>query len=100
MSSEALGAPVPIKDINDPRVQEVGKYAVDEHNKKTGGNLIFERVVNGLRQVLRETIYVIVIEAKTAEEINWTYEAKVIETPFRPWPIRELEYFKPVLKYN
>lgn len=75
VESSGLGAWVPIKDINDPAVQEIGRIAVDWHNKENGENLKFKRVVNGQT---RESSYNLVVEAENVNEINWTYETVVI----------------------
>ncbi|CAA6667341.1 unnamed protein product [Spirodela intermedia] len=47
-----VGGYAKIKDVKDPHIKEIGKYAVSENNKQTGGNLAFVRVVSGRQQVV------------------------------------------------
>ncbi|KAM7462310.1 hypothetical protein LguiA_030431 [Lonicera macranthoides] len=37
----------PIIDLKDPRVQEIGKFAVNEHNKEAKTNLVYKSVIKG-----------------------------------------------------
>ncbi|KAM7466321.1 hypothetical protein LguiB_013883 [Lonicera macranthoides] len=37
----------PIIDLQDPRVQEIGKFAVNEHNKEAKTNLVYKSVIKG-----------------------------------------------------
>ncbi|KAE8649716.1 hypothetical protein Csa_012476 [Cucumis sativus] len=99
----------PIKDINDPQVQEIGNLTVDDHNKKTGENLKFVRVVNGLFagfvdpfSPLGGTVYELVLEAINAGKINWTYKVKVsASTTIRPLGVvYNFQSFEPVLQYE
>lgn len=107
MSVEPLPHSKPIKDINDPHVQKIGKLAVEDHNKKRGDNLKFVRVVNGLLGrsslplVKDQIVYQLVVETETTNGINWTYEAKVLETigGCLKWYI-EFKSFEYVLPYK
>ncbi|KAI3691743.1 hypothetical protein L6452_31545 [Arctium lappa] len=41
-----------ITNVSDPKVVEIGKFAVDEHNKADQASLKFSKVVSGERQVV------------------------------------------------
>ncbi|KGN54823.1 hypothetical protein Csa_012607 [Cucumis sativus] len=77
----------PIIDINDPHVQALGELAVENlYSKNSGEKLKFVRVVNGLKSdkyigpgFTEVILYHLVLEAKTNEEINWTYATKLEE---------------------
>lgn len=94
MSSEsrAICAPVPITDINEAVVQEVGKFAVNEHNKEACDKLVFQRVVKGERQVVTETIYIMVVEVKTSSGEIKLYKVKVIDFKLRPCPYKLISF--------
>lgn len=80
-----------IKDVKDPHIKEIGKYAVSENNKQTGGSLLFVRVVSGRQQVVAGMNYDLVIEA-TDGAAKGRYEAVVYE---RAWEnYRSLTSFK------
>ncbi|MCD7454462.1 hypothetical protein HAX54_024901 [Datura stramonium] len=59
-----LGGWTPITDTKDRHVVEIGKFAVDQHNKESESNLVFKRVVKGETQVVAGTNYRLVISAK------------------------------------
>ncbi|MQM15186.1 hypothetical protein Taro_048125 [Colocasia esculenta] len=80
----------PIADIDDPYVQEIGKFAVEEHNKQAGQGLVFVRVVSGEQQVVAGTNYKLVIAAEDAGATN-KYEAVVYDKPWENF--RELTSF-------
>ncbi|XP_038897049.1 cysteine proteinase inhibitor 5-like [Benincasa hispida] len=91
-----LGRWEPIENIEDPYVQEMGRFSVMEHNKQTGANLKFIRVVNGEKQVVAGINYRLRIEARNEMNLVWTYEAMVND---RPWEKKwKLIYFVPLLK--
>ncbi|MCD7461385.1 hypothetical protein HAX54_046013 [Datura stramonium] len=54
----------PITDTKGPSCSEIGKFAVDQHNKESESNLVFKRVVKGEHQVVAGTHYWLVISAK------------------------------------
>ena len=98
----------PIIDINDPHVQIIGKLAVEDHDSHNPGEkLKFVRVVNGLKSdkyigpgFTEVILYHLVLEAKTNEEINWTYATK-LEKVYSGCLIRHVFLsFEPVLPYN
>ncbi|MQM16017.1 hypothetical protein Taro_048970 [Colocasia esculenta] len=85
-----VGGCQPIRNVKDPYIQEIGKFAVEEHNKQAGKALVFVRVVSGEQQVVARTNYKLVIEAKDAGVTN-TYEAVVYDKPWEK--VRELTSF-------
>ncbi|XP_023520814.1 cysteine proteinase inhibitor 5-like [Cucurbita pepo subsp. pepo] len=82
-----------IKDVKDPHIQEIGKFAVSEYNKQSKGALEFKDVVKGESQVVSGTNYRLVIEAKKGESIG-KYQALVWEKAWQHF--MELTSFKPV----
>ncbi|XP_062013610.1 probable LRR receptor-like serine/threonine-protein kinase At1g53430 [Rosa rugosa] len=68
----------PIKDINDPHVNEIAEFAVSEYNKKSGKKLKLRSVVKGETQVVAGENYrlVIVVEDNSAAA---KYEGVVYE---------------------
>ncbi|CAN6915792.1 unnamed protein product [Brassica oleracea] len=75
-----LGGWKPIKDLSDPNIQAVAKYAVDEHNKQITGNLVFVKIVEGKEQVVSGKTYSLTIAAKNGGAGTKNYEAVVVET--------------------
>ncbi|CAK9182245.1 unnamed protein product [Ilex paraguariensis] len=89
---EALvGGWSPIKDPKDPKVQQIGQFAVTEHNNQAKTNLTFESVVRGETQVVAGTNYRLVLTAKDGTVSN-NYEAVVWEKPWQKF--RKLTSFK------
>ncbi|CAL4960893.1 unnamed protein product [Urochloa decumbens] len=82
---------VPQND-NDLQLQELARFAVDEHNKKNA-LLAYEKLVKAKRQVVAGTMYYLTVEAKDGEAKK-LYEAKVWEKPWENF--KELQEFKPV----
>ncbi|WZZ26369.1 hypothetical protein YC2023_009770 [Brassica napus] len=72
-----LGGWKPIKDLSDPNIQAVAKYAVDEHNKQITGNLVFVKIVEGKEQVVSGKTYSLTIAAKNGGAGTKNYEAVV-----------------------
>jgi hypothetical protein len=79
----------PILDINDPHVQELGGWAVSEHDKKANDGIKFNRVVSGDIQVVAGLNYRLIIDAS-----NGKYEAMVWEKDWENF--RQLTSFKRV----
>lgn len=106
MSVEPFLPSEPIKHINDPHVQAIGRLAVDEHNKKTGDNLKPMHVVNGLSGTIflpgfeEGVFYHLVVEAETTGGINWTYATKVLKISGGCLIRYEFKYFEPILPYK
>ncbi|KAF8410825.1 hypothetical protein HHK36_003362 [Tetracentron sinense] len=76
-----VGGWAPIKDVKDPHVQEIGQFAVTEHNKEAKTELKYERVVRGETQVVAGANYRLVVAAKEGG-VTSNYEAVVYE---RAW---------------
>ena len=92
----ALGRNVLVGDwkpVNpsDPLVIEIGKFAVDEHNKEVNMALKYEKVVNGKSQVVEGVNYNLTIMAANlggADENN--YQALVWDNGKSPKNVRKL----------
>lgn len=81
-----------IKDLST--VEDIGKYAITEHNKQSKGNLVFVKVVEGKQQVVSGIKYDLIIAAKNGGGVTKKYEAVVVE---RLWEhFRSLESFKAI----
>ncbi|KAL5764450.1 hypothetical protein ACOSQ2_017044 [Xanthoceras sorbifolium] len=75
---------------NSVAVDELARFAVDEHNKKQNSMVQFGRVINTKEQTVAGTIYYITLEAKDGDEKK-NYEAKVW---VKPWlNFKELQEF-------
>ncbi|XP_075504117.1 cysteine proteinase inhibitor 5-like [Primulina tabacum] len=81
-----------IKNPQDPRVLEIAKFAVEEHNKQDGAELKFVKVIKGGTQVVSGTNYRLVISAKDigASALK-NYEAVVWVKPWQKF--RQLTSF-------
>ncbi|KFK26534.1 hypothetical protein AALP_AA8G261400 [Arabis alpina] len=89
-----LGGWKPIKDVSDPNVVDIAKYAISEHNKVSKPGLVYEKVVQGKQQVVAGTKYSLVIAAKSRGGGSKNYEAVVWDKPYEKF--RKLESFKAV----
>ncbi|KAL3521874.1 hypothetical protein ACH5RR_014708 [Cinchona calisaya] len=70
-----------IVDPKDPAVIEIGKFAVDEQNKKAGTNLQFVEVATGLKlNVPVINAYALFIRANDGQQTQ-VYGAVVVEVP-------------------
>ncbi|KAL2495549.1 Cysteine proteinase inhibitor 1 [Forsythia ovata] len=78
---DLVGSWRPIENLNDPIVQEIAKYAVEEHNKQAKTNLRFLSVVSGETQVVAGTNYRLVISAKDEAAVH-KYQTVVWEKPW------------------
>ncbi|KAK4353744.1 hypothetical protein RND71_025938 [Anisodus tanguticus] len=87
-----LGGWSPITDTHDRQVVEIGKFAVDQHNKEAKSNLVFKRVVKGETQVVAGTNYRLVIAAKDGSHSSSKYLAIVWDKPWENY--RNLTSFK------
>ncbi|XP_059275666.1 cysteine proteinase inhibitor 1-like [Lycium ferocissimum] len=70
----------PITNITDLEVVEIGKFAVDEHNKEAKTKLEFQKIVKGESQVVAGINYRMVITAKDSDSLR-NYLAEVWEHP-------------------
>jgi len=88
-----VGGWTPIKNVNDPQVVEIAKFAVTEYGKQSGSKLSFVKVIKGETQVVSGTNYRLVLAAKDVS-VTKNYEARVWE---KPWlHLKNLTSFKPV----
>ncbi|KAJ0973625.1 hypothetical protein J5N97_015590 [Dioscorea zingiberensis] len=84
----------PIKDVNDTYVQEIGKYAVTEHNKAANTSLEFQKVLSGETKVVSGIDYRLIISAKDGGAQLSQYQALVWD---KAWlKFRQLISFKPI----
>ncbi|TVU34795.1 hypothetical protein EJB05_16647 [Eragrostis curvula] len=77
---------------NDLHVNDLARFAVEEHNKNSNALLQFEKVAKVKQQVVAGTMYYFTIEVKDGE-VKKLYEAKVWEKPWMNF--KELQEFKP-----
>ncbi|KAK4482780.1 hypothetical protein RD792_009949 [Penstemon davidsonii] len=66
---------------NSLEIEDLARFAVDEHNKKQNALLEFKKVTNVKTQVVAGTMYHITVEAADGGK-NKVYEAKVW---VKPW---------------
>ncbi|XP_059654879.1 cysteine proteinase inhibitor 1-like [Cornus florida] len=87
----SAGAWQPIKDPKSSLVQEIGAFAVNEHNKQTKTDLKFESVDSGETQAVEGLNYRLILSANNGDASN-KYEAVVWD---KPWVhFRNLTSFK------
>nr|QXY06231.1 cysteine protease inhibitor [Eucommia ulmoides] len=78
---------------NSAEINALGRFSVDEHNKKENGLLEFVRVVKAQEQVVAGTMHHLTVEAIDAGKKK-LYEAKIW---VKPWMnFKELQDFKHV----
>eukprot|EP00262_Sarcandra_glabra_P016622 TRINITY_DN5479_c0_g1_i1.p1 TRINITY_DN5479_c0_g1~~TRINITY_DN5479_c0_g1_i1.p1 ORF type:complete len:135 (+),score=29.97 TRINITY_DN5479_c0_g1_i1:41-445(+) len=78
---------------NSVEIEGLGRFAVEEHNKKENSLLEFVKVVKAKEQVVAGTMYYLTTEVIDAGKKK-IYEAKVW---VKPWMnFKELQEFKPV----
>ncbi|XP_039170039.1 cysteine proteinase inhibitor 1-like [Eucalyptus grandis] len=88
-----VGGWEPIKNLNDPYVQEIAKFAIKTHNDQAKTGLVLEKVVKGETQVVAGTNYKLVVAAKDGADTK-NFEAVVWDKPWEHF--RSLTSFKPV----
>jgi hypothetical protein len=71
-----VGAFVPIENVNDLHIVELGTWAVAEHDKQANSKLTFDSVVSGEQQVVAGMRYHLVIDASNP---NGRYRADLAE---------------------
>ncbi|KAJ9558123.1 hypothetical protein OSB04_012737 [Centaurea solstitialis] len=81
----------PITDVTDPTVVDIGKFAVDEHNKQDQESLKFTKVVKGETRVFAGMNYNLTIMAVDGNTEN-NYVAFVWDKPWQKF--RQLLSFK------
>lgn len=78
---------------NDPLVNEIGNFAVNEYNKQ-GNKLKFEKVVNGVSETTSQgTNYRITLSASDGSTSK-NYAAIVLDNPIQH--VRKLTNFAPI----
>nr|GEU69307.1 ribonuclease H-like domain-containing protein [Tanacetum cinerariifolium] len=91
-----IGGRTKIKDVkNNQEVQELGKYSVEENNRKVGSNgLKFVEVVKAESQVVSGTKYYLTIKAISSKGgKNSFFDAEIV---VKPWlHSKELVSFRP-----
>ncbi|KAL3653281.1 hypothetical protein CASFOL_002962 [Castilleja foliolosa] len=76
---------------NSLEIEDLARFAVDEHNKKQNALLEFKKVANVKEQVVSGTMYHITLEAADGGQKK-VYEAKVW---VKPWlNFKEVQEFK------
>ncbi|KAJ1296583.1 hypothetical protein BS78_01G312600 [Paspalum vaginatum] len=89
----APGAWRAIGDVSAPHIQELGGWAVAEHDRQAGDGLRFCEVTSGEEQVVAGMNYKLVLDATDADGMVAAYGALVYE---RPWTnTRQLVSFTP-----
>ncbi|XP_027124124.1 cysteine proteinase inhibitor-like [Coffea eugenioides] len=87
------GGWIPVNPL-DPHIQELGRFAVNEHNRQTRDKLVFVAVVAGLKKPVElATLYWLIIEAKDRNGNQNIYKALVQETDLE---MKKLLYFEEV----
>ncbi|CAL9207044.1 unnamed protein product [Musa hybrid cultivar] len=77
---------------NSSEVQELARFAIDEHNKKANATLELVGVVKVKEQVVAGQMYYLTLEAKESNGEKKLYEAKIW---VKPWmDFKELQEFK------
>ncbi|KAF7050086.1 hypothetical protein CFC21_058499 [Triticum aestivum] len=68
-----------IRNINDPKIQGLGNWAVAEHMKQAGGRFRFSKVVLGTVQVVSGFNYRLLVEALNGAGKKDAYKVEVYE---------------------
>ncbi|GMN47106.1 hypothetical protein TIFTF001_016292 [Ficus carica] len=79
---------------NDLHIQNLARFAVDEHNKKENTLLQFVGVVKAKEQVVAGTMYYLTLEVLDGDEKK-LYEAKIWEKLWMDF--KEVQEFKPLV---
>ncbi|KAL0877742.1 hypothetical protein Bca101_027448 [Brassica carinata] len=94
-NEEFEGGWKPIKDIKDPCLVVIAKFAISEYNKHKNLRLKFQRIVSGDEQFVGGINHRLVLNASDGcKEGSMMYEAEEFK---RAWlEFMELNYFKPI----
>ncbi|KAL0877746.1 hypothetical protein Bca101_027452 [Brassica carinata] len=85
----------PIKDIKDPCLVVIAKFAISEYNKHNNLSLKFQTIVAGDEQFVGGINYRLVLNViDGCKESSMMYEAEVFEQSWLDF--MELNYFKPI----
>ena len=91
MAQILVGDFVWIENVEDPKVQEVAKFAVMEKNKQASWHLKYKSMVEGWTQLVNGINYKLIIEARH-DGVLTKYETLVYES-FQGF--KQLIYLKP-----
>ena len=87
-----VGGYEPIADVNSPHMREIGKFAVEAHNKLATTKLKFQKVIKGESQVVAGANYRLTLTAKIGG-VSKKHQAVVWE---KLDDTKELTSFKPL----
>ncbi|KAE9614879.1 hypothetical protein Lal_00036008 [Lupinus albus] len=91
MSEVVGGVTVVEGSKNSLEIQDLARFAVEEHNKNENGVLEFVKVISAKEQLVSGSLYYITLEAKDSER-NKVYETKIWD---KPWlKLKEVQEFK------
>jgi hypothetical protein len=65
------GGYFPIDSLNDPHIQELGRWAVSQFDKISNSGLMFNSVVGGEQQVVAGMRYHLIIDASNPNGKYW-----------------------------
>ena len=85
-----IGEYQPIKNLDDPYVQEIAKFAITEHDKETKDHLELVKVLKGEFQVVSEINYRLTISTNDTHH----YETVIFDN--KRMHQRSLTFFIPV----
>ncbi|XP_004491916.1 cysteine proteinase inhibitor 6-like [Cicer arietinum] len=87
---------LPIKDVNNPKLAYLGNFAVTEHDKQTGKQLKFEKILKA-EYYFPDNVhqFYLIFSATNASTISNKYDALVIENESNH--SRKLGAFEPYL---
>jgi hypothetical protein len=92
-----LGAWTPLKNISDPPVIEIAKFAVTAYNSQNHKNLLFQKVIKGSYHIESGTRYRLVVRVKDEKSVvipTADYLADVLE---KRWTgDKKLVYFQQI----
>jgi hypothetical protein len=82
-----------IPNVNDPMVQEIGRWAVAEHARQVNDGLQFKSVVSGMLQVVSGKNFKLRIYAVNSDGKEGIYIAELYDEPWTH--TRTLDSFRP-----
>uniref|UniRef100_A0A7N0VCY8 Cystatin domain-containing protein n=1 Tax=Kalanchoe fedtschenkoi TaxID=63787 RepID=A0A7N0VCY8_KALFE len=101
-SNAQLGGLTEIEDVeHNKEVQDLGRYSVEEHNKKLGNSnlrLVFSEVVSAEKQIVSGTKYYLKIEAKE-KGVKKLFQSQVVVQPWVKKAPRIMLGFAPFTGY-
>ena len=73
----AYGEWFPLPNVNDPEIQELGRWAIEEHVKQAKDEIKFNKLVSGKEQVGEGVNLDLIIDAWNRDGNDAKYEAKL-----------------------